>query len=278
MKNTFVAMLALSRPELPTAEAIIAELKKRAPRFADGLRAVRPAETPAAAGQALTFAAGNRLLSVMLIDKPLPDGTLDEAIKADLVWPEAKEEIATHRAHVIVGCVANAEGHGPAVETAGLVTAMAAAVAALTPTIGIYWSTGNTVTEAARFQQIADSFFEGNAPVTVWVQLLLLPSLPTAKGERTLAAVTQGLQPFVGREIEFQPTTLPPATIAQRVIGACIYLLNKGPVLRDGDTLGVSHEERIRVAYANSGQRPSVPVLRMGVEQIERTVPHQCET
>jgi len=269
MKTTFVAMLALSKVELPSAEAILAELERRAPRFAAGLTAVKTPESAAEAAGVRIFTVGSRLLSVMLIDKPLPDGMFDEAIRAELVWRDARERLATHQAHIIVGCVVDGEGHRPAVETAGLVTAMAAAVAALTSTIGVYWSTGNTVTEAARFQQIADSFFAGNLPVTVWVQLLLLPSIPTAKGEPTLAAVTRGLQPFGGREIEFQPTTLPPAGIAQRVFGGCIYLLTKGPVLKSGDTLSVSQEERIRVSYGTQGYRPGVPVMKLSLEHFD---------
>lgn len=268
MDNAFVAMLALSRPEIPSAQAIIAEFERRVPKLPFELEAVEAPEKRTGAGMVHAFKAGDRLLSVMLIDKPLPAGTLDKAIQADLVWPEAKEKLAAHKAHIIVGCVAGAEGYGPAIDTAGLVTAMAAVIATLTPTIGVYWSTGNTVTETSRFQQVADSFFAGNPPVTVWVQLLMMPSLQTAQGEPTLAAVTQGLQPFVGREIEFQPSTLPPAAIAQRAVGASVYLLAKGPVLKDGDTLGISEGERIRVAYADQGCRPGIPVMKLSLEHL----------
>ncbi len=78
-----------------------------------------------------------------------------------------------------------------------------------------------------------------------------------------------GLQPFVGREIEFWPQPLPVATIAERVIGTIQYLLNKGPVLDDGDTLGVSDSERIRVRHQPRGQRLDVPVLVLSVEHLD---------
>ena len=269
MSNTFVAMLALSQPEIPSAEVIVAEFKRRVLSTSAEIEAVEAPEKSAEAGTAHAFTLGSRLLSVMLIDKPLPEGMFDEAIKADLVWPDAKEKLAAHQAHVIVGCVAESEDFGSAIDTAGLVTAMAAVVAALTPTIGVYWSTGNTVTETGQFLRLTDSFFAGTPPVAVWVQLLLLPGPPTARGQRTLAAVTQGLLPFVGREIEFQPSTLPPATIAQRVVGTSIYLLSNGPVLNDGDTLGVSQVERIRVAYAEQGHRAGVPVMKLSLEHLD---------
>ena len=95
-----------------------------------------------------------------------------------------------------------------------------------------------------------------------------MPSLPTEKGEPTLAAVTKGLQAFVGREIEFQPSTLPPVTIADRVIGTSLYLLSRGPVLQDGNTLGVSAQERIRVVFAKQGRRAGVPVAKLTLEHL----------
>ena len=45
--------------------------------------------------------------------------------------------------------------------------------------------------------------------------------------------------------------------------------LSRGPVLKDGDTLGVSERERIRVKYAAQGYKPGVPVMQLLVEQLD---------
>jgi hypothetical protein len=93
----------------------------------------------------------------------------------------------------------------------------------------------------------------------------LLDGPPEPGGQRTLALVTTGLASFVGREIEWLPATLPPAVIAQRVYGVCQYLIVNGMVLKDGDTVGVSESERIRVHFAERGQR-GAPVLQLTME------------
>jgi len=59
------------------------------------------------------------------------------------------------------------------------------------------------------------------------------------------------------------------AVIAARTLGTIGYLLAQRPVLKDGDSLGVSEKERIRVAYAAQGYKPGVPVLQLHVESLD---------
>jgi Domain of unknown function (DUF4261) len=84
--------------------------------------------------------------------------------------------------------------------------------------------------------------------------------------QRTLAVLTSGPFPFTGREIEFQPAPISAYEIGKRVIGLCDYLIRSGPVIGDGETVGTTESERIRVRFADSGQRPGIPVLRLIVE------------
>lgn len=97
----------------------------------------------------------------------------------------------------------------------------------------------------------------------LWLSLTWLDVPVPANTPRQLVALTTGLAPFIGREIEFMPSTLPPATIAQRVISTAQYLITNGLVLKDGDTLGVTETEKIRVRFAERGQRPAVPVVQL---------------
>ena len=117
--------------------------------------------------------------------------------------------------------------------------------------------------------QAAEELIAGRPPADVWVQLLWLDGPPTPEGERTLAVVTTGLAPFVGREVEFMPAPLPPAVIAERTLGTITYLLGQGPVLKDGDSLGVSEAERIRAKYAAQGYKPGVPVIQLRIEALD---------
>ena len=268
MPDRFIAMLMLSESATPDPEAILAEFQRRVPNFPSEVEVVDAPDGGSKPGSALLFKVDDLLLSVVPVDKPLPAGTLDDAIAADRMWPDARDKLSAHKAHVIVGAITEATDYASAINIAGLVTAFAATITAMTPTIGVYWSNGKTITEKSRFLEVADGFFAGQPPATVWVQLLWLDGPPTSEGEPTFAVVTTGLQPFVGYEIEFLPAPLRPRTIAERMFGTVIYLLSKGPVLKDGDSLGVSAEECIRIAFANRGQRPGVPVIKLTIERL----------
>ncbi len=130
----------------------------------------------------------------------------------------------------------------------------------------MYWAAGETVTPAARFRRDAGDMLAGRPPVAEWVQFWWLNGKPTPEGVPTRAVVTTGLSKLLGREIDFPPTTLAPAVIGQRVTGTIRYLLTKGPVLEDGDTLGVGDAELIRVRHIAEGHSPGVPAYQLSLE------------
>ncbi|MXN65821.1 DUF4261 domain-containing protein [Stappia sp. GBMRC 2046] len=220
-------------------------------------------------GDPFIVEAGPIKLSVLFVDKPLPAGTLDNAIAGNRTWPDAATALAKSRAHAIVACMDEAGDHNMALNYAAVLTLAAGALAEELPAIGVYWSTGQTVTEASRFISAADGILQKNLPLTVWAQALFLDGPPADDGGRTTACVTTGLVPFVGREIEFMPVSLDPSTIAQRVFGTMQYLLAQGPVLKDGETLGVSEAERIRIRHSDQGYHPGVLVLQLFLENLD---------
>ena len=52
------------------------------------------------------------------------------------------------------------------------------------------------------------------------------------------------------------------AITATRVLGLCQYLILNGPVIGDGDVVGNTVEEKLRVIHAQ-GTRLPVPVLKI---------------
>ncbi|AXS39482.1 DUF4261 domain-containing protein [Breoghania sp. L-A4] len=68
-------------------------------------------------------------------------------------------------------------------------------------------------------------------------------------------------------EIEFLPAPLQPLDIAQRIYGTIGYLLVKGAVLKDGDTLGQSPSETIRVHFKDRSAHFSGRVLQLTYER-----------
>ena len=266
-----MAMLALEQPSLVRAEKLIEVLLQNLPGLPVAPSAIEPRRQPGElASESYLLDVGGTVITVMFLDQPTPPGTYDFAVKYSLHWPDAATQLQREKSHAIVATLSEPTDFAGAVQSATLVTLVSAAVAALTPCIGVYWATGETVTERDGFIEAAARLTNGQFPIETWVQLALFAGEPAQPGETTVAAVTTGLSTFGIREIEFQPTALPPATLASRLIGAIQYLLTEGPVFKSGDTFGVNESESIRVSIEASSRRVGSQVYALKLEHIDK--------
>lgn len=117
----------------------------------------------------------------------------------------------------------------------------------------LVWEAGDAITKAETFQKATDALTENRLPVLSWMSISILQGPPTSTGEPTVTMRTKGLAPFAGREIEFAPSTWAPMQMADRVIGTALYLMQRGPVIKDGDTLGQTHAEVIKAHFQANG-------------------------
>ncbi len=69
---------------------------------------------------------------------------------------------------------------------------------------------------------------------------------------RQFGGETQGLRPFMGYELDLEPVAWPLADVAERLVGPVTCLFRHGPVLNDGDMLGVSEDEWFRLTLDGS--------------------------
>ncbi|HJQ61205.1 MAG TPA: DUF4261 domain-containing protein [Vineibacter sp.] len=253
-----MAFVALAQPLTTTAQAVADRVQAR---FGTTIRMSITVPPPAAGGILLVI--NGVAIPVLLIGAPLPPDTYVQALAVDRVWPEAKTALAQHRAHAVVTTLAPVTTHGEALDAAVYVTFVTAALMDLGPAIGVIWTNGDALSEASAFQQSADAMASRNLPVLNWMSLAILQGPPSPAGKPTVAMYTTGLMPFIGREIEFEPTVWPATDVAQRVLSAAEYLMGRGLVIKDGDTLGVDANEKIKARYHDQGQRPGVPVLRL---------------
>jgi hypothetical protein len=96
---------------------------------------------------------------------------------------------------------------------------------------------------------------ETGYPFMLWIDIVPFRS------EGAFGAVTNGLAAFAGREIEFETDQPDLHDVLTKVGGLAAYLIEHGPVLRDGDTFGASESERITVRHATSSRFAGLAVL-----------------
>ena len=243
-EHRFIAYVTLADTDMcrVTAQTIVERVKTRF-----GGKISMDIKPPTSQAGGILIDIDGVLITVMLIDKPLPPDATERALQLDRVWPDARETIARNKAHVIIATLNPITNHGQALNSDAYVSFVAASVMDMTNATSLVWEAGDAITKAETFQQATDALAEKQLPVLSWMSLAIGQGPPTATGAPTVIMRTRGVAPFAGREIEFAPSTWPPAQMADRVIGTALYLMQRGPVVKDGDTLGNTSSERITV-------------------------------
>lgn len=226
-----------------------------APKFKGSFREIQrclathwPKLPPATDGKAEknTFAFGLGEAQVILgyMAAPIPWSDLEGPCATSVLWPKAAEQLKNHAAHLIV----TVSGDLGPLEMSGLLTqATAAVMETCEGAIGVYWCDAAMVIPKGIFNQFAVRVLPLGPPLDIWVDYRI-----SKTAERRTAGFTHGLAALGHMELEALSSPEPPRELRERFAALARYLLENGPVIRDGDTIGEDADERIRVVYADS--------------------------
>src|ERR1700759_3997850 len=181
----------------------------------------------------------------MVMPMPVPRDSWElPGRRAVATWPSALEVLGGHAAHVAVSTVGQAGTPEGQLQAARAVTAVTGGLIATIPAAAVLWD-GLVAHSAERWEQLSREAFAGypRIPFPLWV------SIHPFRDGQTVGALTFGLTPFAGREIEFEGEGEDPGRIVPKVAGLAVYMLEHGAVLRDGDTLGAGANDRLTVHH-----------------------------
>lgn len=255
MMDRHLAFALFDRPVVPDLAAIVDVLRKRHP----GIEIDLPPTASGATAPVIRCAGQNIVLMVMSM--PVPRESWDlPGRRAMATWPAALDVLGGHATHVVVSTVGQAETPAQQLQAARAVTAVTGGLIATIPAAAVLWN-GLVAHSAERWEQLSREAFAGypRIPFPLWV------SIHSFRDGQIIGAVTFGLTPFGGREIEFEGAGADPNEIVTKVAGLIVYVLEHGPVLRDGDTLGAGESDRIRIHHAVSRRVAGLPVLQATV-------------
>ena len=211
-------------------------------------------------------------LVVMQVDAPLPRDSWGEAARRSF-WKEGVEVLAVAKAHMIVALMEKGKGHEFALNAAAAVTMTAAAAAKLAGATGCVFTERQSAVSGPALVDIGRDLAQRRLPKTLWTSVEFYRGPAAPDGRSTTAAATTGLAAFIGYEAEFTPALLEPFEIFKRMSGFCQYLILNGVIVKDGETIGVSESEQIRVRYAPRGQKSNQPTLFLTLEEAGRAGP-----
>jgi hypothetical protein len=208
--------------------------------------------------QVLSFQIGSCMGFVSLMEAPIPWGDLDEACATSVLWPNAEATLRTHSMHMVVAVT----GEASAIERSRLLTQIIASLIQCVPPLsGVYWGAAGLVISPAMFREFATEILPEGPPLHMWVNFRV-----GRNDKGTTSGFTRGLAALDLMDIETDSSIDSPSELRERLESIAGYLLGNGLVIADGDSLGESETEKIRVVYAPSQFGSSEKVMRLEFE------------
>ena len=186
---------------------------------------------------------------------PIPWSSLEESCKASWLWKTATEDLRDHLSHLIVV----ASGDKPKLELAkSLTQAVAAILLACPAAIGVSWGKHGLLVPQKVFIRFATEILPHDFPIQVWIDFRVGRTEDGAS-----FGFTCGMDGFDLMEFEALNAKEPPVELRNRLWSLASYLLENGPVIMDGNTVGRDAREKIRVRYSPSSFGNEQQVMRL---------------
>lgn len=195
------------------------------------------------------------LVACSLMPNPVPDGEAEANAKNSVVWKNAQEEVAKHKAHCMIAIMSK---NGTAVEQAELFAKVAAAMLSLKNAIGIYKYP--TVYQAQFYRDMAQSMNHGEFPTPIAIHVGMYLS------EGKMNAYTSGMQFFGKDEIEVIGSLAQPGELYGFMLSVAEYVILEDIVLQPGETIGFSEEQKLPITKS-AGVAMPIETIKIGFMQ-----------
>jgi hypothetical protein len=209
-------------------------------------------------GVVFSFEVGKEFLALALMPAPYPAADLEGPIATTGMWPPRPpiEEVKKHRSHLLITMTG---GTGDPVRRRLILTAVTALAARQRGVMAVYWPEGTHVIYPPLFIEMAGKIDSPEAPpLYLWVDLRIFRNK-----DGTTGLFTTGLTPLGHKEIEIPSIEMDPGELREWLLNIMYYLLENGPVLKHGQTIGMTAEQQIRIRHCPSSFGHSGTVIRL---------------
>lgn len=176
---------------------------------------------------------------------PIPDGEAEDNADRNFLWPNGKEEAGAHRSHVIVTNFGGEE-QSP-IQSALVVSRLALVALEVFDGIGVYWGNASVCNSRQLFEDFCEDMSEEHVPVPVWLRFQFIRA-----SDEEIGIYTLGMQQFGLMDIEVDRCPWDGEELFEFVSNIAHYLIQSGPVIADGNTVGGDEEQRILVRHRPS--------------------------
>lgn len=205
---------------------------------------------------------GDVKVTISVEGTPVPWIVLKAPCENSLLWEGAEKHLKDHRGHLLV----TVEGDLKPIDLVTRLTQVTASLAGTaTGVVGVYWKNANLVVPPELFRHFAIDVMPDGPPMPIWVDTCV-----GINPEGYTCGYTTGMKSLGFMEIEAISSSDLPKELRQRFHGLAYYLVENGPVIQDGDMLGQTDVEQIRVSYSESAFGRDEKVIRLNYMAVKR--------
>lgn len=232
-------MVALSESRLPSPASVCSSYARS---FPDAGKLTL--DEAASEGDLITLRTPTCSFAIALVRSAIPWGDLSAPCAAAWYWPEAADTLKQQRGHLLITASSSS---ADAIELMLALTRVVASVAQSTPALGIFLPGARQVHKVEDFISEAEGASRELLPLYLWIRFTLRD-----ESDGTTSLTTSGLADLELMEVEFPHARVDPQTLMDRAFNIAHYLLDNGPVLANGHTIGISTEEKFKVSHVPS--------------------------
>lgn len=222
-----------------------------------------PPTVDAGSKDQISLSLGDEGMIAQIVRAPYPWSELEGLCQQAWMWPNAAEQLKPCVGHLIVTYFTK---NDDPVHRATQLTRFCTAILASCPQApGVMWGSGAHLISSQVFQEFATTIMQQGPPWYIWANFR---EGQVAPGK--VSGFTRGLSDFGLMEFEAENTPEPPGELRERFMALASYLLENGPIIKDGDTIGEDANERIRVVYSPSAFGNDQPVMRLQYEPTKK--------
>lgn len=252
--NISIAFIPLNPGARLSSAAILAGFAEQWPKLP------KPEPDQALSDQ-IALRVGDCDVIIATMPAPIPASDLEGPSKTSWLWPDAELALRAHDRHLIV-TVTSPEGP---IERSRLLTQVCASIlATCAEAPGVFWTNAALLVPSKVFREFATKILPGIPPLYIWVDFRVGQS-DSGKS----SGFTTGMAELGHMEFETESSPEPPEELRERFFGLANYVLENGPVIEDGHTIGEDENERIRVVYAPSAFGHDKQVMRLEYESAD---------
>ena len=196
-------------------------------------------------GGVLTLHWGDDLVGITRTNYPYPASDLDGPCATARMWPPGHSPADAVRRHRVFLLVTMTGGRSDPVRRRLAMTQVTAVAAGWPGVTAVYWPESTQVFYPPVFVDFARELTDPAAPpLYLWVDFRVFRN-----ADGTSGLFTTGLAALGRMEVEIPSIDMPPGELREWSLNIAYYLLDAGDKVKDGDTIGVSAEHRIRIRY-----------------------------